>query len=104
MSDPVGGREAEREAVDETMERPKPTTGERRTHVLAALVDGEFRVPAIAAWADVSEQQARADLRWLAREGFAVGERLSNNTAYVWIETAQGRQYIAGLSDQERDW
>lgn len=82
--------------------RSVPTTAQRRMHVLGALADGEFRVPTVAAWAEVSDQQARADLRWLADAGFA--RRFENGGRAWWEATAQGQEYIAALSDAEKNW
>lgn len=81
-------------------ERTAPT--ERRTRILLALEDGEFRDTTIAAWTELSDQQTRADLRWLEREGFAHTGELDDGR--WWNITDKGREYLAGLSDEEKTW
>lgn len=76
------------------------TTGQRRARVLGALLDGEYRVGPIAAWADMSEPQARAALRWLEDEGFA--QRAREHGGHVWAPTAQGRAH--GDENPDEGW
>lgn len=77
----------------------RPSNTERRTRILSALEDGEWFAASIAAWADLSDQQTRADLAWLEREGFA-----AKPTDAGWEITGKGREYLAGLSDEEKTW
>lgn len=80
----------------------RTTAGERRTRILGALADGEWRVRTIAAWADISEQAARADLRWLERESFA--HHRETDDGRRWEATAQGAEYINALPDEDKSW
>jgi hypothetical protein len=75
---------------------------ERRNRVLCAMEDGEFRDTSIAAWAELSDQQTRADLRWLEREGFAHHGELDDGR--WWNLTDKGYDYVNGLPAEEKTW
>lgn len=72
---------------------PTQNNTERRERVLAALADGEFNVACIAAWAELSPQQTRADLRWLAREPDPFAVELDGR----WSITDKGASYLVAL-------
>jgi hypothetical protein len=75
---------------------------ERRARILLALDDGEYRLSGIAAFTELSDQQTRADLGWLERNGFAQHTDLDDGRS--WQATSKGCEYLAGLSDEEKDW